>query len=246
MKTRTEPIHIGGRLFVTSSPYQSPLEAQLTESLLKSSSSNRLNAIVEALSHASDMARDHCDTPLSRMPEYFMAVHVAHHFANSFSNFGYRMEASVKETLADAGVDESEINDLLEGHPHLRGNGRFDLVLRTGRRGVPAHVIEFKRGSRNDHLLKDLIRLAYVSSTVNESTRLETNYLVFTTKKTKDRLLAMLHEQEADYREANPRGRGRLDYTLKKYQQIPHWAKDDSSRAAKYMAIAVFEVKYKS
>jgi len=220
-------------------------EAQLTELLLKSSPSNRLDAITDALSLASDMALEHSDMPLSRMPEYFMAVHVAAYFARSFSSFGYRMEASVKETLIDAGVDEDEINALLENEL-LRGNGRFDLVLRTGRRGVPAHVLEFKRGSRNDHLFKDLVRLAYVSRTVREGSRLETNYLVFTTKKSEERLLAMLSEQEADHHAQFPRGRGKVSYALKRYQAIPHWSKDDVKREKKHMAIAVFEVRYKN
>jgi hypothetical protein len=220
------------------------MEAPLTNSLLKSSSGNRLDAIIKALTHASKMACEHCDMPLSRMPEYFMAVHVAHHFAHAFSNFGYRMEASVKETLIDAGVEEDEINALLENE-HLRGNGRFDLILRTGRRGVPAHVLEFKRGSRSDHLFKDLVRLAYVSRTVREGSRLETNYLVFTTKKSKERLLAMLSEQEAEHHAQYPRGRGNVSYSLQRYQAIAHWAKDDAKREDKHMAVAVFEVKYR-
>ena len=219
-------------------------EVKLSKALLKSSPENRLNAIIEALVDASDRALEHSDSPLSRMPEYFMAVHVANHFAQSFSNFGYRLEASVKQTLADAGVEEDEINDLLET-PELRGNGRFDVVLRTGRRGVPAHVLEFKRGSRSAHLLKDLIRLAHVSKTVSDGARLETNYLVFTTKKTESRLLAMLGEQEAERKKTNPRARGKVTYTLKKYQPIAHWAKDDPKRAPQHMAVAVFEVRYK-
>jgi hypothetical protein len=220
------------------------LEHTLAEPLLKSSSGNRLDAILKALSHASEMAKEHCDMPLSRMPEYFMAVHVAHYFARSFSSFGYRMEASVKETLVDAGVDDDEINALLENE-QLRGDGRFDLVLRTGRRGVPAHVMEFKRGSRSAHLYKDLVRLAYVSRTVREGARLETNYLIFTTKKSEDRLLAMLEAQQTEHHAQYPRARGRISYALKRYQAISHWAKDDATREEKHMAIAIFEIKYK-
>lgn len=216
----------------------------MTTTLLKSSPANRLDAIVNGLIHASDMALEHADMPLSRMPEYFMAVHVAHHVAKSFTNFGYRLEASVKQTLADAGVEADEINDLLE-NDHLRGNGRFDLVLRTGKKGVPAHVLEFKRGARSAHLLNDMIRLAYVAKTVAAGARLETNYLVFTTKKSEPRLLTMLQEQEAELKSNNPRARGRVTYTLKKYQPIPHWAKEDSNRTPQHMAVAVFEVKYK-
>ncbi|WP_143503725.1 hypothetical protein [Pseudomonas sp. ATCC PTA-122608] len=216
----------------------------MTGTLLKSSSNNRLDAIMQALTRASDMAVEHSDMPLSRMPEYFMAVHVANHFADSFSNFGYRLEASVKDTLLDAGVSEGDINDLLENE-RLRGNGRFDLVLRTGRRGVPAHVVEFKRGSRNSHLYKDLVRLSYVSNTVRDDQRLVTNYLVFTTKKTEGGLRNMLASQEAEHRAEFPRARGRTSYELKRYETVPHWAKDDAKHEEKHMAVAVFEVKYK-
>ncbi|MBK3446340.1 hypothetical protein [Pseudomonas lactis] len=217
----------------------------MTKTLLKSSPTNRLDAIVEGLFHASNMALKHADMPLSRMPEYFMAVHVAQHIAKSFANFGYRLEASVKQTLSDAGVDESEIDDLLK-IDDLRGNGRFDLVLRTDKRGMPAHVMEFKRGSRSAHLAKDLIRLAHVTKTVHAGARLETNYLVFTTKKSQERLLLMLQAAEAERRFNHPRARGQVSCTLKRYHPIPHWAKDDDSRTARHMAVAVFEVRYKS
>lgn len=219
-------------------------EFNVTKPLLKSSPNNRLDAIVEGLLHASDMALTHADMPLSRMPEYFMAVHVAQHVAASFANFGYRMEASVKQTLADAGVNEGEIDDLL-ANDDLRGNGRFDLVLRTGKTGMPAHVLEFKRGSRSTHLTKDLIRLAYVTRTVHAGARLETNYLIFTTKKSEERLLTMLQEEEAVRKHHHPKARGRVECALKRYQPIRHWAKDDESRSLLHMAVAVFEVSYK-
>ncbi|MES2868964.1 MAG: hypothetical protein V4749_05275 [Pseudomonadota bacterium] len=217
----------------------------MTTALLKSSPTNRLDAIVEGLIHASDMAYKHADMPLSRMPEYFMAVHVAQHIAKSFANFGYRLEASVKQTLADAGVDEDELDDLMDDDD-LRGNGRFDLVLRTGKKGIPAHVLEFKRGSRSAHLSKDLIRLACVSRTVHAGARLETNYLVFTTKKSEERLLTMLQEEEAERRRNHPRARGRVVCALKRYHPIRHWAKDDNNRNPLHMAVAVFEVSYKN
>lgn len=214
----------------------------MTEQLIKSSSASRMAAILEALSEASDLAISQCDTPLGRMPEYFMAVHVANHFAKKFVNFGYRLEASVKETLADAGVDDAEIDDLLE-IDHLRGNGRFDLVLRTGRRGIPAHVVEFKRGSRSAHLFGDLKRLSYVSMAVHDASRLKTNYLVFTTRKSQDALHDMLKTQEAEDHAVNPRGRDQLNFVLRGYEEIPHWTKDDSKREPKSMAVAVFEVQ---
>lgn len=217
----------------------------MTTSLQKSSPNNRLDAIVEGLLHASDMAIKQADLPLSRMPEYFMAVHVAQHVARSFSNFGFRLEASVKQTLADAGVDETEIDDLL-GNDSLRGNGRFDLVLRTGKLGTPAHVMEFKRGSRSAHLANDLARLAYVTRTVHAGARLETNYLVFTTKKSENKLRSMVQEEEAALKRTHPRARGKVAFALKRYQPIPHWAKDDRKKINLHMAVAVFEISYKS
>jgi hypothetical protein len=211
---------------------------------MKSSSNNRLNAIIDGLMCASNMALKHADMPLARMPEFFMAMHVATHFAESFANFGYRLEASVKQTLAEAGLDEDEITDLLS-QPELRGNGRFDLLLRTGRRGVPAHIMEFKRGSRNEHLFNDLIRLSYVARTVHAGSRLETNYLVFTTKKTEGRLLSMLQEQEKEHLRTHRRARSSVVYSLKRHQEIPHWDKGDAERNPVYMAVAVFEVTHR-
>lgn len=83
-------------------------------------------------------------------------------------------------------------------------------------------LMEFKRSSRSEHLFKDLVRVAYVSRTVREGSRLETNYLVFTTKKSKERLLAMLSKQEAEHHVQYPRGRGNVSYSLQRYQAIAH------------------------
>lgn len=218
------------------------IEIILSKALLKSSSRSLIEAIMNALSEASELANTHCDTPLSRMPEYFMGVHVAHHFSKNFTNFGYGMEASVKETLADAGVSEAEIIDLLE-IKKLRENGRFDLVPRTGRRGIPVHVIEFKRGSRSAHMFTDLKRLSYVSMAVPDASRLRTNYLVFTTRTSRNRLHEMLKMQEAEDNAASPRGCTQLIYTLLGYQEIPHWAKGDFKQEPRFMAVALFEVQ---
>lgn len=238
------PITKSYRLSDSAGSFEKNSGVPLSKVPMKSSSNNRLDAIIDGLMHASDMALKHADMPLARMPEFFMAMHVATHFAESFANFGYRLETSVKQTLAEAGVDDDEIADLLN-QPELRGNGRFDLLLRTGRRGVPAHIMEFKRGSRSEHLLKDLIRLSYVARTVHAGSRLETNYLVFTTKKSEARLLSMLQEQEMEHSRTHRRARSSVVYRLKRYQEIPHWDKRDAERNSVHMAVAVFEVSYK-
>ncbi|MBH3383223.1 hypothetical protein I5S53_04430 [Pseudomonas juntendi] len=209
----------------------------------KSSPSNRINQIIEGLLKASDKANKNAQLPLARMPEYFMAVHVAEHFANEFANFGYHLEASVKQTLSDAGVDESEIEDLLQDE-NLRGNGRFDLVIRTGKKNLPAHILEFKRGARSAHLLKDFERLAYVSKIAHDGEKLKTNYMVFTTKRPESKIVAMLDAQAEARKTNQPRARNKVAYALKAYEPISHWAKGDKTRKPLDMAIAVVEIKY--
>lgn len=211
---------------------------------IKSSPNNRISAIIEALKAASEIAETHCDHPLGRMPEYFMAMKVAEYFSKNFLNFGYRLEASVKQTLEDAGIAKEEITRMLKEEPYLRGNGRFDLVLRTAKRGMPAHVIEFKRGSRSARLAKDLIRLAYMSKAVSQGAKLETNYLVFTTKKSEEDLEAILYGQMAELRSDCSAKAGRVFYKLKRYENIGYWKKDDTDKKPAKMAIAVFEVQY--
>ena len=209
----------------------------------KSSPENRLDAMVEALVEANAKARQHSKCPLNRMPEYFLATNVAEYFALQFKNFGYRLEASVKGTLADGGVDEQAIERLLE-QEELRGNGRFDLVLRTGRRDVPAHVVEFKRGSRHEHLLQDLIRLAYVCETVRAGARLETNYLVFTTRRSAEELAEMLAAQERE-RKRSKHLRDGVSYRLGRYQVIDRWMNPAFEMTDKPLAVAIFEVRFK-
>ncbi|QJQ96030.1 MULTISPECIES: hypothetical protein [Halomonadaceae] len=63
----------------------------------------------------------------------------------------------------------------------LRPDGRFDLVLLSGKQGKPAHILEFKRGDKMSEVLADIRRLAKVCEHAGNS-RLQTNYLVLTKK----------------------------------------------------------------
>lgn len=135
-----------------------------------------------ALKEAHNDARTLSGCSLYRMPEYFLCTRVADYFAKHFPNLGYRLEMSVSKTLADVGLMDEKIEKLMENE-NLRGNGRFDLVLHSGRRRKPAHIIEFKKGHKPESLAKDINRLALVSDAVDASSRPETNYLVFVTRR---------------------------------------------------------------
>lgn len=115
-----------------------------------------------------------------------MVTRVGEHFASRFSNFRYRMEASVAELLTKAGVSDDN-QKALERFPELRPKGRFDLALYTRKLGRPAHIIEFKKGAKLEELKKDINRLALLADSVPKRSRLETSYLVFITKRTYSR-----------------------------------------------------------
>lgn len=200
---------------------------------------------MEALSLASDAANSQCDLPLKRMPRYFMAVHIANHFAQRFRDVGYRIGASVLDTLANAGIDEDEIDCLSDTKCELPGNRRFDLVLRMRRKGVSSHVIQFRKRARSGSLFMNLLHLAEVSRSVGAASEMNINYLVVTTRMSKEQLEAMLATEEADHYAIYRRSRNRVNYPLKRYQQISHWAKNDEKEKSRFMAVAVFEVSYR-
>lgn len=150
----------------------------MTTAPLKSSPTNRLIAIEDALLAAHQDAISHARSSLHRMPEYFMPMRVADYFATRFANFGYRLEAQVKRTFEESDIQDSDIDRLLS-EPDLRPEGRFDLVLRTGKRGRAAHILEFKRGDSTRGLIDDVRRLAKVSQHAGRHS-LKTNYLVLT------------------------------------------------------------------
>lgn len=160
--------------------------------LIKSSPHNRRQAIIDALVFAHESAQQRCSTSLNRMPEYYMAMHVADYFADNFLNFGYRLEPQVKRTFQNAHLWHEEAESL-NSDPDIRANGRFDLVLYNIKRDRPAHVIEFKRGSKLDSLRSDMKRLASVCFHAGHKS-LETNYLVLIRKCPKS--LARLKEAE--------------------------------------------------
>ena len=145
---------------------------------MRSSPNNRLNAIMEALLAAHDDAQRLSRSSLHRMPEFFMAMRVADYFAVHFDNFGYRLEAQVKRTFEASDMRVDDITELLQ-EPDLRADGRFDLVLHTGKRGRTAHILEFKRGDAMRGLISDIRRLAKVSRHAGRHS-LKTNYLVLT------------------------------------------------------------------
>lgn len=147
---------------------------------LRSSLHSRLIAIEEALLEAHRDAVTHSRSSLNRMPEFFMAMRVADYFAMHFPSFGYRLEAQVKRTFKDGDLCDSDIAQLCHDQ-ELRSDGRFDLVLLAGKRGKPAHVLEFKHGDKLEAVLLDIRRLAKVCELAGNS-RLKTNYLVLTKK----------------------------------------------------------------
>ncbi|MGV2931041.1 hypothetical protein ACE3G8_08115 [Vreelandella venusta] len=162
---------------------------------MKSSPNNRINAIMDALLSAHEEAQRISYSSLHRMPEYFMTMRVADYFAENFVNFGYRLEAQVKRTFEASDMNVSDISDLLR-ETDLRSDGRFDLVLHTGKKGRPAHILEFKRGDKTSGMLSDISRLAQISKSAGRHS-LKTNYLVLTRrcppeKDTIDRLIQRL------------------------------------------------------
>ncbi|WIX33915.1 hypothetical protein QO259_04410 [Salinicola sp. JS01] len=162
---------------------------------MRSSPNNRLNAIMEALLAAHNDAQQLSRSSLHRMPEFFMAMRVADYFAEHFDNFGYRLEAQVKRTFEASDMQVDDITELLR-EPDLRPEGRFDLVLHTGKRGRTAHILEFKRGDAMRGLISDIRRLAKVSRHAGRHS-LKTNYLVLTrrcppNRDTSDRLIERL------------------------------------------------------
>ena len=159
---------------------------------IRSSRKNRVNAIEEALSAAHEHAVMHCGTTLYGMPEYFMCTRVAEHFANEFSNFQYRLEASVAQVIKS--LDLPEEKTLLR-KKETRSAGRFDVVLFTRKLGRAAHVIEFKIGTKLSELRNDIDRIASLSDSVGGKARLRTNYLVFITKRHPDRDKAKWQER---------------------------------------------------
>lgn len=146
---------------------------------MKSSPYNRINAIMDALIAAHEEAQRVSHSSLHRMPEYFMTMRVADYFAENFVNFGYRLEAQVKRTFEASDMNVSDISELLS-ETDLRPDGRFDLVIHTGKKGRPAHILEFKRRDSNmQGIISDMRRLAKVSCSA-ERHSLKTNYLVLT------------------------------------------------------------------
>ncbi|WP_040551901.1 hypothetical protein [Rheinheimera nanhaiensis] len=143
---------------------------------MKSSKKNRLNVIEQAIKDAHAYALEHCGVPLNKMPEYFLGVEIGKRMIQEFDNFSVRFEMSVKQLMAQAGIESA-------GDKSDRENGRFDLVLLTKRYGKPAHVIEIKRGVKTDSMLSDIKRLANICRYSKVGARLETNYFVAITRR---------------------------------------------------------------
>jgi hypothetical protein len=108
------------------------------------------------------------------MPEYFLGVTIGQAMVNEFDNFKVRFEMSVQDLLNHLDVQAS-------GKPQDRENGRFDVVLLTKSKDIPAHIIEIKRGVKADSMAADIRRLANICRAAQSGSRLETNYFVTVT-----------------------------------------------------------------
>ncbi|WP_372995662.1 hypothetical protein [Marinobacter sp.] len=181
--------------------------------LLRSSGKTRVAEIMNALKAAHDHSIDACNRPLREMPEYFMVTRVGEHLSSRFVNFRYHLEASVSELLTKAGVSKDN-QKALERFPELRPNGRFDLTLFTRKRGRPANIIEFKKGTKFADLKKDIDRLALLANAVPEGSRLETSYLVFITKRTYFRTVSDWNERLREIVSGSLIGRGDITNNL--------------------------------
>jgi len=149
---------------------------------MKSSKQNRLQVIEKAIREAHQYALEHCGLPLNKMPEYFLGVAIGRTMVAEFSNFKVRFEMSVLQLLDHLGVEPGD-------DPDDREKGRFDVVLMTKRKQVPAHIIEIKRSVKVGSMLADIRRLANVCRLAKIGERLETNYFVVVTARSEDVVL---------------------------------------------------------
>lgn len=144
---------------------------------MKSSKNNRLKVIEQAIKDAHQYSLQHCGQPLNKMPEYFLGVTIGQAMVEAFDNFKVRFEMSVLDLLNHLDVQAS-------GEPQDRENGRFDLVLLTKSKDIPAHIIEIKRGVKAGSMAADIRRLANICRAAQSGSRLETNYFVTVTSRT--------------------------------------------------------------
>lgn len=141
---------------------------------MKSSKNNRLKVIEQAIRDAHQYSIEHCGLPLNKMPEYFLGVAIGQAMVGAFENFKVRFEMSVQDLLDHLDVQTS-------GKPEDRENGRFDVVLLTKSKEIPAHIIEIKRGIKASSMAADIRRLATICRAAQAGSRLETNYFVTVT-----------------------------------------------------------------
>lgn len=156
----------------------------MPQSAVRSSSKSRVREIGKALASAHDHAMEACGKTLHGMPEYYMCSRVAEHFTHEFANFRYRLEVPVTQVIRSLSIPGQ---DSLLKQKEIRPAGRFDVVLFTRKSGKAAHIIEFKKGDKLSSLRKDIDRIALLADNVSARSRLETNYLVFITKRNFDR-----------------------------------------------------------
>jgi hypothetical protein len=196
---------------------------------MKSSKHNRLNAIEAAIRHAHDYSMTHCGLALNKMPEYFLGVQIGQHMIAEFDNFKVRFEMSVKELAEQAGFNSAELSI-------ARDNGRFDVVLLTKSKCVPAHVIEIKRGIKAESMLNDIVRLADICRHTHAGSRLETNYFVTVTarsEKVVNKRVEMFSQTDGNYQVPK-------DIQINEPRVFQLEAFDE-----KYITAAIYEVTYK-
>lgn len=124
-----------------------------------------------ALYKTTASAKETTGRSINDLPEYFLSVKTAEFIHKHYDTFTFSMEDSISTLIKDIGMPE--------GHASLtRKNGNVDLIIRGKRQTQVKHLVEFKRGFKEENHLKDIIRLAEFCRFSPYGHKTEKNFMV--------------------------------------------------------------------
>ena len=128
-------------------------------------------ALASALYKTTVAAEKITGRSINDLPEYFLSVKTAEFIHQHYDTFTFSMEDSISALIKDIGMSEA-----LESL--TRKNGNVDLIIRGKRQTQVKHLVEFKRGFKEENHLKDILRLAEFCRFSPFGHKTEKNYMV--------------------------------------------------------------------
>ena len=191
-------------------------------------------ALATALCQTAETAEYMTGRTINDLPEYFLSVKTAEFILEHFDSFTFSMEDTISELV--------KAIDIPDGDKYLtRKTGNVDLTLRNRKTHKIKHLVEFKRGFKEEHHLKDIERLAEFCLCSPAGHKVETNFMVMVAPVTAEEM----NKRSKQIEKYLSQSFNKLIGVVVEYIDLSHYLSTRATKREEHPLYgAVYELKY--